>query len=139
MTVLNDLKAHAKVCSDPPCLLHELGFKGHTRAVLMPVVISNGLRAAAPPQPQSAACSLHACSYIQQSGRSVKSTNAKNTREKSAIHENADANITCDFGDGNISCFLSRLPHTRSHGHTHGHVVSSIIVRLVWPLAVWLF
>ena len=40
--------------------------------------------------------------YIQQSGRSVKTMNAKNTK-KSPIHENADANITCDFGDGDIS------------------------------------
>ena len=46
--------------------------------------------------------------------------------KKSPIHENADANITCDFGDGDISRFRSRLPHTR----THGHIVSSIIVRL---------
>ena len=44
--------------------------------------------------------------------------NAKNTK-KSPIHENADANITCDFGD--ISRFMSRLPHTW---------FSSIIVRL---------
>ena len=29
--------------------------------------------------------------------------NTKNTREKTPIHENADANITCDFGDGDIS------------------------------------
>ena len=28
--------------------------------------------------------------------------NVKNTK-KSPIHENADANITCDFGDGDIS------------------------------------
>ena len=50
--------------------------------------------------------------------------NAKNTK-KSLIHENADANITCDFGDGDISRSRSRLPHTRTHGHT----ISSIIVR----------
>ena len=48
--------------------------------------------------------------------------NAKNSK-KSPIHENADANITCDFGDGDISRSRSRLPH--------GHIVSSIIVRLV--------
>ena len=30
-------------------------------------------------------------------------------RKKSPIHENADANITCDFGDGDISHFRSRL------------------------------
>ena len=37
--------------------------------------------------------------------------NAENTKN-SAIHENADANITCDFGDGDISRFRSRLPAT---------------------------
>ena len=52
--------------------------------------------------------------------------NAKNTK-KSQIHENADANITCDFGDGDISRFRSRLPHTRPDGH----IVSSIIVDLM--------
>ena len=67
--------------------------------------------------------SLHAYSYIQQSGRSVKSMNANN-RKKSPIHENADANITCNFGDGDISRSRSRLPHT------HTWCVSSIIVRL---------
>ena len=45
-------------------------------------------------------------------------------RKKSPIHENADAKITYDFGDGEISRFRSRLPH----GHI-GHTVSSIIVR----------
>ena len=42
-------------------------------------------------------------------------------RKKSPIHENADANITCDFGDGDISRARSRLPHThaRTHAHTH--------------------
>ena len=60
--------------------------------------------------------SLHAYSYIQQSGHSVKTMNAKNTK-KSQVHENADANITCYFGDDDISRFRSRLPHT--------HIVSS--------------
>ena len=46
--------------------------------------------------------------------------NAKNTK-KSPIHENADANITCDFGD--ISHSRSRLIHT------HTRIASSIIVR----------
>ena len=55
--------------------------------------------------------SLHAYSYIQESGRSVKTMNAKNST-KSPIRENADANITCDFGD--ISRFRSRLPHTHT-------------------------
>ena len=35
-------------------------------------------------------------------GRSVKTMNAKNVK-KSPIHENAGANITCDFCDGDIS------------------------------------
>ena len=43
--------------------------------------------------------------------------NAKNTK-KSPIHENADANITCDFGDGDISRSRSRFTHTRTHTHT---------------------
>ena len=49
--------------------------------------------------------------------------NAKNTK-KSPIHENVDANITCDFGDGDISRFRSWLPHTRPGGH----IVSSIML-----------
>ena len=105
-------------------LLYILEFKVHT---CVPVVIRNSLRAAPtrryaksypPPQPPSAACSLHAYSYLQQSGRSIKTMNAKNTK-KSPIHENA--NITCDFGD--IRHSRSRLPH--------GHTVSSIIVRCI--------
>ena len=46
--------------------------------------------------------------------------NATNT-EKSPIHENAEADITCDVGDGDIRHFRRRLPHD--------HIVSSIIVR----------
>ena len=46
--------------------------------------------------------------------------------EKSPIHENADANITCDFGDGDISRSRSRFTHTR----TDRRIASSIIVRL---------
>ena len=76
-------------------------------------------------------CKVHAYSYIQQSGRSVKTMNAKNTK-KSPIHENVDANITCDFGDGDISRSRSRLPHTRTDGQTDSHIVSSIIVRWGW-------
>ena len=36
-------------------------------------------------------------------GLPLKNPNPKNSRKKSPIHENADANITCDFGDGDIS------------------------------------
>ena len=57
--------------------------------------------------------SLHAYSYIKQSGRSVKSMNAKNTK-KITDSENADANIACDFGDGDVSRSRSRLPHTHT-------------------------
>ena len=53
----------------------------------------------------------HAYSYIQQSCHcSVISMNAKNTK-KSPIHENTDVNITCGFGDGDISRYRSWLPH----------------------------
>ena len=55
--------------------------------------------------------SLHAYSYIQQSGRNLQTMNDKNTK-KSPIHESADANITCDFGD--ISHYRSRFTHTRA-------------------------
>ena len=44
--------------------------------------------------------------------------NSKNSRKKSPIHENADADISCDFGDGDISRFTNRLPHTWPDGHT---------------------
>ena len=53
-------------------------------------------------------------SYIQQIGGKLKTMNAKNT-EKSPIHENADANITCDFGDGDIGRSRSRFPHGQPH------------------------
>ena len=76
-----------------------------------------------PIRPHSHRCisSLHACSYIQQSGHSVKSLNAKNTK-KSLIHENAYVNITCEFGDGDISRSRSRLPH----GHTDRRPATSL-------------
>ena len=87
------------------------------------------------PQPPSAA-SVH-CMHIHIFNKvavALKTMDAKNTK-KSPIHENADANITCDFGDGDISRFRSRLPHTR----THGHIVSSIIVRCFLVLLIILF
>ena len=49
--------------------------------------------------------------------------NPKNSK-KSPIHENADANITCDFGDGDISrsrSFLSNtLPQARTNERRNG-------------------
>ena len=69
-----------------------------------------------------ASCWQHAYSYIQQIGGKLKTMNAKNTK-KSPIHENADASITCHFGDGDISRYRSRFPHTRPVR------LSSIIVR----------
>ena len=54
-------------------------------------------------------------------GRTLETMNAKNTRKKkSPFHENADANITCNFGDGDISRSRSRL----THGHMASHTVS---------------
>ena len=98
----------------------------------MLVVISNGLRAAAAwnvyttlaTPTTTIRCISSLQSYIQQSGRSVKSMNAKNTK-KITVLENADANITCNFGDGDISRSRSRLPQT----HAATHMASSIIVR----------
>ena len=54
--------------------------------------VSKGLRPATalvqspirPPQPPSVACSLHAYSYNQQSARSIKTMNAKNTKKITA-------------------------------------------------------
>ena len=57
--------------------------------------------------------SLYAYSYIQQSGRRVKSMNAKNMI-KSPIHDNVDAKITCNFGEGDISRSRSWLPYTHT-------------------------
>ena len=43
---------------------------------------------------------------------------------KSPIHENADANITCDFGDDDISRFRSFLSNTcDTYIHTSLHIV----------------
>ena len=67
--------------------------------------------------PTTTVSSLNAYSYIQQSGRSVKTMNAKNSRKKSQIHVNADANITGDFGDGDIS-LLGVGCHTFAHTAT---------------------
>ena len=38
--------------------------------------------------------------------------NPKNSK-KSPVHENADANITCDFGDGDA--YLTHVIHTYIH------------------------
>ena len=67
---------------------------------------------------QSSAASAH-CMHIHifnKVARSVKTMNAKNTK-KSPIHENA--NITCDFGDGDINSSRSQLLHTRTDGQPH--------------------
>ena len=53
--------------------------------------------------------------------------NPKNSK-KWPIHENADANITCDFGDGDISRSRSFLSNT-CDTCIHTYIVSSIIVR----------
>ena len=46
--------------------------------------------------------------------------NPKNSKI-SPIHENADANITCDFGDGDISRSRSFLSTTGLNHATHKH------------------
>ena len=63
---------------------------------------------------------LH-CHYISPCSLTVFDKVVTKIRNKLPIHENADVNITCDFGDGDISRSRSRL--------THCHIVSSIIVR----------
>ena len=59
--------------------------------------------------------------------------NPKNSKN-SPIHENADANITCDFGDGDISrsrSFLSNTCDTYIHTYIYTYIASSIIGRLL--------
>ena len=52
--------------------------------------------------------------------------NPKNTKKKSPIHMNADTNITCDFGDGDISHLgVAYLTHA-----IHTYIATSIILRL---------
>ena len=43
-----------------------------------------------------------------QTRRNLKNMNPKNTK-KSPIHENMDANITCDFGDDRYRIAAARL------------------------------
>ena len=54
---------------------------------------------------------------IQETRHNLKNMNPNNTK-KSPIHETADANITCDFGDGDISrlgiAYLTHVIHTYS-------------------------
>ncbi len=67
--------------------------------------------------------------------------NPKNSK-KSPIHENADANITCDFGDGDISRFRSFLSNTCTTGangrtNPHSHVdFLNLIIDLVALIAL---
>ena len=50
------------------------------------------------------------------SGRCVKKYESRKYEKKSPIHENADANITCDFGDGDISCLgVANQTHVYKH------------------------
>ena len=55
--------------------------------------------------------------------------NVKHSK-KSPIHENADANITCDFGDGDINRSRSRLPHT----YIHRYLDYIKIICAIYPL-----
>ncbi len=49
--------------------------------------------------------------------------NPKNSKQ-SPIHENADVNITCDFGDGDISRSRSFLSTTGLNHATHKHATN---------------
>ena len=93
-------------------------------AVTLPTLLElwrNGYKVqSAPTTTVRCISSWHGYSCIQQSTRSVKSMNDNNT--KTSKCENTDANINCDFCDGDNIRSMSRLPHTHDHalGHTHG-------------------
>ena len=119
-----------------------IGSKVHTRAVLV-VVITNGLRAAPSREAISLECLHHTgrrqlhCMHIHPDIHIFNKVAATyklwmpKIRKKSPIHENADANITCDFGDGDISRSRSRFTHV--HGQADSRIASSIMVRFwVW-------
>ena len=59
-------------------------------------------------------------------------------RKKSAIHENADANITCNFSDGDISRLgVAYLTHT-IHRYIDTYIITSIILKVKqFPLTNW--
>ena len=56
-------------------------------------------------------------------------------RKKSPIHDNADENITYDFGDCDISRSSSRFTHTQ--GQPARRIASSIIVRLYQFMVIY--
>ena len=67
------------------------------------------------------------CTRGVKSGLCVENMNPKNTK-KSPIHENADADITCEFGD----CDISRLGvANQTHVYKHTMFVSWIILRCI--------
>ena len=57
-------------------------------------------------------CPTRMCIRRVKCGRNLTIINAKNTRKKSTIHENADATITCDFCDSDV---MGVNFHTASH------------------------
>ena len=72
--------------------------------------------------------SAYMCIRRVKSGHCVKSMNPKSTN-KSLIHENADANITCDFGDGDIS----RLGvANQTHAHMHHSLAQFIKINAIF-------
>ena len=74
------------------------------------------------------------CTRRVKSGRCVKSMNPKNMI-KSPIHENADAIITCDFGDSDISRVgVAEQTHVHIQTSFVHSFASSIILRLGRPL-----
>ena len=64
---------------------------------------------------------------IQQTRHNLKNLNPKNTK-KSPIHENADANTTCNFSDSDISLLgVAYLTHVCDTYYTY--IATSIILR----------
>ncbi len=53
--------------------------------------------------------------------------NLKNSRKKLPIHENADANITCDFGAVLGVSYLTHVPQARTKPHSHVDFLNLIV------------
>ena len=66
------------------------------------------------PRAPAAGLACKVSSLYQQTRRNLKNVN---TKKITPIHENADTNITCDFGDGDISrsgvAYLTQAIHTQ--------------------------
>ena len=54
--------------------------------------------------------------------------NLKNSRKKLPIHENADANITCDFGAVLGVSYLTHVPQARTNPHSHVDFLNLMVI-----------